>query len=220
MNRYENGKMYKITDIGYNKCYIGSTCEQLSKRMSRHRKDYNDYLNEKDFNKHHTTSTLIFEEYGLDNVKIELIENYPCNSKGELLKREGHYIQTIDCVNRCIAGRDKLAYNKERYEHNKETILQKNKEYREQNQEQIKEMKKAYREANQDKIKEKKKKYREDNIERLKEKGRQYYLDNKKKWNEIIVCECGSSITRGCLNKHLNTTKHKTLIQELNKSSE
>ena len=32
MNRYENGKIYKITDVGYNKCYIGSTCESLSKK--------------------------------------------------------------------------------------------------------------------------------------------------------------------------------------------
>ena len=37
MNRYENGKIYKITDIGYNKAYVGSTCESLSKRIERHR---------------------------------------------------------------------------------------------------------------------------------------------------------------------------------------
>ena len=43
MNRYENGKIYKITDVGYNKCYIGSTCENLSKRMERHRKQYKEY---------------------------------------------------------------------------------------------------------------------------------------------------------------------------------
>ena len=33
MNRYENGKIYKITDTGYNKAYVGSTCESLSKRI-------------------------------------------------------------------------------------------------------------------------------------------------------------------------------------------
>jgi hypothetical protein len=43
MNRYENGKIYKIVDVGYNKCYIGSTCESLSKRMERHRKQYKEY---------------------------------------------------------------------------------------------------------------------------------------------------------------------------------
>ena len=43
MNRYENGKIYKLVDVGYNKCYIGSTCESLSKRMERHRKQYKEY---------------------------------------------------------------------------------------------------------------------------------------------------------------------------------
>ena len=37
MNRYEKGKNYQIVDVGFNKCYIGSTCESLSKRMERHR---------------------------------------------------------------------------------------------------------------------------------------------------------------------------------------
>ena len=44
MNRYENGKIYKIVDVGYNKMYIGSTCESLSKRMERHRASYKHYL--------------------------------------------------------------------------------------------------------------------------------------------------------------------------------
>ena len=43
MNRYEKGKIYKITDIGYNKFYVGSTCENLSKRIERHRTKYKNY---------------------------------------------------------------------------------------------------------------------------------------------------------------------------------
>ena len=39
-NKYANGKIYKITDIGYNKCYIGSTIQPLCKRMLGHRQDY------------------------------------------------------------------------------------------------------------------------------------------------------------------------------------
>ena len=39
-NKLKNGKIYKIVDVGYNKCYIGSTCESLSQRMARHRKDF------------------------------------------------------------------------------------------------------------------------------------------------------------------------------------
>ena len=43
-NKYKRGKIYKIVDVGYNKCYIGSTAEKtLSNRMSRHRYDYKIY---------------------------------------------------------------------------------------------------------------------------------------------------------------------------------
>ena len=39
-NKYHNGKIYKIIDIEYNKCYIGSTIEDLNKRMAKHRNFY------------------------------------------------------------------------------------------------------------------------------------------------------------------------------------
>jgi hypothetical protein len=103
MNRYENGKIYKITDVGYNKCYIGSTCESLSKRMERHRKQYKEYI--KGRMKKKTTAIDIFNEFGIENCTIELIENYPCQSKEELFKREGGHIKATECVNRQIAGR-------------------------------------------------------------------------------------------------------------------
>ena len=43
MNKYQNGKIYKIVDVGYSKCYIGSTCEELSQRMARHRAIYKQF---------------------------------------------------------------------------------------------------------------------------------------------------------------------------------
>ena len=103
MNRYENGKIYKITDVGYNKCYIGSTCESLSKRMERHRKRYKEYIKGRIEKK--TTAIDILNEFGIENCTIQLIENYPCQSKEELFKREGEHIKATECVNRQIAGR-------------------------------------------------------------------------------------------------------------------
>ena len=47
----------------------------------------------------------IFNEFGIENCKIELIENYPCQSKEELFKREGGHIKATECVNRQIASR-------------------------------------------------------------------------------------------------------------------
>ena len=95
MNRYENGKNYKITDVGYNKCYIGSTCESLSKRMERHRTQYKEYI--KGRMKKKTTAIDIFNELGIENCTIELIENYPCQSKEELFKREGGHQSNRMC---------------------------------------------------------------------------------------------------------------------------
>lgn len=40
MPDYSKGQIYKIVDNGFNKCYIGSTVETLSKRMTHHRYHY------------------------------------------------------------------------------------------------------------------------------------------------------------------------------------
>jgi hypothetical protein len=29
-NKYQNGKIYKVTDVGYNKCYHGFMCNLLA----------------------------------------------------------------------------------------------------------------------------------------------------------------------------------------------
>jgi hypothetical protein len=49
------------------------------------------------------SSKILFQKY--DDVRIELIEEFPCENKMELNKREGHYIRTLDCVNKVIPGR-------------------------------------------------------------------------------------------------------------------
>ena len=80
--------------MGYNLCYLGSTREKLSKRMERHRADYEIYVDGK---KHFTTSYQY--QMNMEKRKIELIENYPCLGSEELLKREGLHIQNTDCIN-------------------------------------------------------------------------------------------------------------------------
>ena len=115
-NKYKKGKIYKIVDIGYNKCYIGSTCESLSQRMARHRASYNQFLQGKS---NEARSFEIFDDYGVENCKIELIEEFSCNNKDELRKREGHFIKTTECINKQIAGRTKQEYNQDNAEQRK-----------------------------------------------------------------------------------------------------
>ncbi len=124
MTNYQNGKIYKIEDVGGNLCYIGSTTKlYLSHRMATHRGDYRQWLAGKG-NK--ITVMDIFEKYGVENCKIVLIELYPCDSKDELHKREAHYITTTECVNKNIPGRTLAEYNqdnKERIQAHKSEII-------------------------------------------------------------------------------------------------
>ena len=75
INKYSNGKIYQVIDIGYNKTYIGSTIETLSRRMGRHRSNFKSF-NNGDVRKY-TTAYKLFNEYGIDNCKIELLELFP-----------------------------------------------------------------------------------------------------------------------------------------------
>ena len=63
--------------------YIGSTCETLETRFKFHIKA----LSQND--KQNRPLYVFMRENGKDNFEIELIENYPCQSKDELRKREG-----------------------------------------------------------------------------------------------------------------------------------
>ncbi len=85
-----------------------------------------------------------------DNWYIELFENFPCNSKEELNKREGEIIREIGTVNKQIAGRT----DKEWYKDNKERILKQRKENYNTNKDKLKEHGKKYREVKKERKKE------------------------------------------------------------------
>ena len=56
----------------------------------------------------HRYTYKLMNEIGVEHFKIELIENYPCDSKEELLAKEGYYIRTMKpSLNRNVAGRSK-----------------------------------------------------------------------------------------------------------------
>ena len=95
---YSLGKVYSIKSKKTKNVYIGSTCKELCVRFTQHKSTYNRFVN-KIIKKMGITSGKIFE-YGVDDAYIELIENYPCKSRVELLKREGEIIKSMKkCVN-------------------------------------------------------------------------------------------------------------------------
>jgi hypothetical protein len=85
MNRFQNGKIYKITSSA-GKPYIGSTCISLKSRFHLH------------FKNGHTYS--VSPHLEKDDIKIELIEKYPCNNREELIKRERYWTEQIECCNK------------------------------------------------------------------------------------------------------------------------
>jgi len=188
---YKNSKIYKIVDIGYTKMYIGSTTQPLSKRFSKHKIDYIRWKNNKCCK---ITAYDIFEEFGFDNCKIELIEEFPCENKIQLNRKEGEYIKNNECVNKNIAGRTPQEWRevnkdkKKQYDHryreaNKDEILEKEKKYREANRNKINERSKIYQkehyELNRDKIKEQKKIYYQANKDKIAEQNKKYRESKK-----------------------------------------
>lgn len=110
MPDYSKGKIYKIVCNETGKVYIGSTVQKLNTRLNNHKSYYNHWLDGKIDRQCASYAIIQF-----DNYYIELIENYPCNSRTELEMREGYWQKQIECINKNIAGAyggDKKTYMK------------------------------------------------------------------------------------------------------------
>jgi hypothetical protein len=86
MPDYSKAKIYKV--CGGEMTYFGSTIQELANRFSIHK-------NDKKIGKHLSINQIL----DLPDCKIELVENYPCISKQELLQREKFYIDNYPCIN-------------------------------------------------------------------------------------------------------------------------
>jgi hypothetical protein len=129
MVNYANGKIYKLASFETDKVYIGSTCEKLSVRKAKHKRNYKMFLN----GKYHNVSS--FELIKLGDVDIILLEECPCENKEQLHKRERYHIEnTPNCVNRHLPTRTKKEYREE----NQIKLKQYFKDYNEQNRELVK----------------------------------------------------------------------------------
>ena len=81
MSKYKTGKIYRIYCDGSNKYYIGSTIHSLEIRLSGHKNSKN------------ICSSKELVNNSKYDIKIELLENYPCNNRNELLLRETEWIK-------------------------------------------------------------------------------------------------------------------------------
>lgn len=177
--KYARGKIYKIVDNGYNEMYIGSTTEKtLALRLSKHKSKYKRFLNNQE--KKILTVYNLFDKYGVENCKIELIENYSCASKEILERREGYHQQRNNCVNKNIAGRTQKEYNKD----NKQKLNNAKNKWRSKNKDKRQIESKKYRETHKELIKVRSKISREKNREKRLASKKAYYYRNKAKIQE------------------------------------
>tara|TARA_R110000796_G_scaffold60433_1_gene139818 strand:- start:211 stop:867 length:657 start_codon:yes stop_codon:yes gene_type:complete len=196
MPDYQKTKIYQIWSPNSEKVYVGATVQTLAQRMGKHRKPSNN-----------TRSKIIID---LGDARIELLKEFPCNSKMESDKKEGEYIRNLDCVNKQIAGRtlneyridnkDKLnddakvyyinnkvkvdEYKKQYNKNNKELVAKRKQANYEKNKSQILEEAKLYREKNKDKIAIDMKAYTEKNKLKIAEYRKVYYEANIEKIRE------------------------------------
>lgn len=147
------GSIYAIRSHQTQNIYIGSTIQKLCSRIASHRADFKKRINKK-------YSCSSFEILKYNDAYIELIEIVEFNEKTELFAREGHYIRTMECVNKNIPNRT-------------------DKEYQIDNKEKINIYLKQYYIDNKNKILEQQTEYYKNN----KEQKRQYYIKNKQKEN-------------------------------------
>ena len=130
MPDYQKAKIYKLCSPSKNLVYYGSTVETLAQRLSKHKNNYKTY--KADNNKKYLTSYLVLE---CEDYKIELIEEYSCNNKEQLIKKESEYIKANECVNKRIEGRT----HNEWVDKNKDKLKQYFKDYyQRKKQEQVK----------------------------------------------------------------------------------
>ena len=122
--RYKKGQIYCVRcRYDDNLIYVGSTINILSKRFYNHK----------------TSKECSLYKYvngDWDNWYIELYEEYPCNNKPELERREGQVQRQIATINNRIAGRT-------------------HKEYRDENRDKIKEANRVQDAKRSDYLKEK-----------------------------------------------------------------
>jgi hypothetical protein len=139
-----NFRIYKIWSSKGSNIYVGSTTSKktLNSIFSNIKSDYK--------RKSNVSYSIIFDEYGVENCFIELIEDKQCKDKEETKILENFYIKKLHCVNKNIKGRttkqysldnrDKIYESKEKYLFNNKEKIKKKKMNKMRNEFKIKEI--------------------------------------------------------------------------------
>ena len=196
---YKNAKIYRLTSSYTDDIYYGSTTNKLEYRRTAHIISFKRY----GVGKGQYYSALQISKW--PDVKIELVEEYPCKNRKELGKREKYYILNNSCCNKNITGNTKKESNYKYHQSEKGRATIKKLVEKYENDERYKEMKKEYirKYSQTDKFKETQKIYRKKYLKTANGKAaharamkkynssperkkilHEYYLRNKDKFNQ------------------------------------
>lgn len=181
MVNYQLGKIYKI--VGNGLVYVGSTCEPtLARRLAGHVSGYKEFVKGRG---KYVSSYKIIES---GDYEIVLIENYPCENKDELHKRERFHKETITCVNIVSPfGMDMDKYTETNRKYNASRKVEKQ-QWNEKNKHTPKMIESNHRRT---------KKYHESHKEQIKARR-----------CKLCTCECGGEFQYGSKARHAKTASH------------
>jgi hypothetical protein len=165
MVNYGNGKIYRIVCNKTGKQYIGATTIALSARLSQHKKLFRG-----------ARTSLSREVIEGGDYAIYLIEDVPCTRKEQLLARERHYIDTLNCVNK----KKPLRTKHEWYMENREELIRKQILWNKANEDKTREYKQRYTEKQQT----------ERELEQIREMvddEYEEYVANYRQQNDVVV---------------------------------
>lgn len=194
MTDYSTGKVYLLYIPGLEEYgYVGSTVEELGRRLSEHKTTA-----KSDKVRYKFASACLFEEG--NEVCIKLLEEYPCETKQQLLERERYWLdQYPEAVNKnppilCEEERKERekASHWKAYEKNKEHNLAKHREWLAANKEQQAEKRRQNRLANLEEARAKDREQRE--------KRKEAANAHKKEKVECPICK--KSMNRNSLSLH------------------
>lgn len=142
------GRVYKITSCKGDEIYIGSTTQILTQRFGEHKYEYTS----KRRPGKKSSSWVLFDKYGVENCKIELIKEYEIVDRQHLDAYEQLWINKTKCINykntikftRLWDRKKKKEYTKK----HKERITKYQEEYRKTHREKNIEYQKEYRKRN------------------------------------------------------------------------
>tara|TARA_R100000935_G_scaffold58138_1_gene94096 strand:+ start:4639 stop:5145 length:507 start_codon:yes stop_codon:yes gene_type:complete len=125
MKYLPNAKIYKLSDLNSDDVYYGSTIQTLQQRLNGHKSSAR--------GGHNLGSSTIINN---GDYRIDLVENYPCNTMKELHQREQLYISKNPCLNKIssyVSDEDKKLKCNQRsadyYIKYKDDLLEKKKVY-------------------------------------------------------------------------------------------